>query len=101
MRSAKSVIAIIIGVFLLGAFALAGRNQMGISDVYKVNFAEKVRVADTLLPSGDYEIRHVMEGSRPHYGVPAARGEEAGKFAPNARWFRCRKRQPTARRSTR
>jgi hypothetical protein len=36
---------------------------MGISDVYKVNFAEKVRVADTLLPSGDYEIRHVMEGA--------------------------------------
>ena len=63
MRSVKSVVAIIIGVFLLGAFALAGRNQMGISDVYKVNFAEKVRVADTLLPSGDYEIRHVMEGA--------------------------------------
>jgi hypothetical protein len=28
-----------------------------------VSFAEKVRVADTLLPQGNYEIRHVMEGS--------------------------------------
>ncbi|MGA9527927.1 MAG: hypothetical protein WBS24_07425 [Terriglobales bacterium] len=63
MRSVKSVLAVGICVFLLGAFGLAGRNPMGISDVYKVNFAEKVRVADTLLPSGDYEIRHVMEGA--------------------------------------
>jgi hypothetical protein len=36
---------------------------MGIRDSYKVNFTEKVRVADTLLPQGNYEIRHVMEGS--------------------------------------
>ena len=36
---------------------------MGISDKYRVNFVEKVRVADTVLPKGDYEIRHVMEGS--------------------------------------
>ena len=28
-----------------------------------MSFSEKVRVADTLLPKGDYEIRHVMEGS--------------------------------------
>jgi hypothetical protein len=41
---------------------LFAENQMGISDKYKVNFVEKVRVADTVLPKGDYEIRHVMEG---------------------------------------
>ena len=28
-----------------------------------MTFSEKIRVADTLLPKGDYEIRHVMEGS--------------------------------------
>ena len=47
---------------MLGAVS-AAENQMGIQDSYKVSFSEKVRVADTLLPKGDYEIRHVMEGS--------------------------------------
>jgi hypothetical protein len=32
-------------------------------DKYQVTFSEKVRVADTLLPQGNYEIRHVMEGT--------------------------------------
>jgi len=49
-------------VFILGAVS-AAENQMGIRDNYKVSFSEKVRVADTLLPKGSYEIRHVMEGS--------------------------------------
>jgi len=63
MRLVKPIFAVSICVLLLGVFALAGQNPMGISDVYKVNFSEKVLVANTVLPSGDYEIRHVMEGS--------------------------------------
>lgn len=63
MRLVRPVLVISICVLLLGVFALAGQNPMGISDVYKVSFTEKVRVADTVLPSGDYEIRHVMEGA--------------------------------------
>lgn len=55
-------ILVLLCVFVLGAVA-AAENQMGIADQYRVNFSEKVRVADTLLPKGDYEIRHVMEGS--------------------------------------
>ena len=49
-------------LLMLSLVAFAGQNSMGISDKYQVNFVEKVRVADTLLPQGDYEIRHVMEG---------------------------------------
>lgn len=63
MRLVKPVFAISICLLLLGVFALAGQNPMGISDLYKVNFSEKVLVANTVLPSGDYEIRHVMEGT--------------------------------------
>jgi hypothetical protein len=63
MRLLKSLLVTPICVLFLGVFALAEQNQMGISDVYRVNFSEKVRVADTLLPSGNYEIRHVMEGA--------------------------------------
>lgn len=62
MRKSFVGILILICVFMLGAVS-AAENQMGIQDSYRVNFSEKVRVADTVLPSGDYEIRHVMEGS--------------------------------------
>jgi hypothetical protein len=63
MRLVQSVLAIAIGVILLSAWAVAGQDQLGIADTYKVSFSEKVWVADTLLPSGNYEIRHVMEGA--------------------------------------
>lgn len=63
MRFIKPALVISICVLLLGVSAFAGQNPMGISDVYKVNFAEKIKVADTVLPAGDYEIRHVMEGT--------------------------------------
>ena len=62
MRNIFAGILILICVFILGAVS-AAENQMGIQDSYKVNFSEQVRVADTLLPEGNYEIRHVMEGS--------------------------------------
>jgi hypothetical protein len=62
MRQILAGILILMCVFILGAVS-AAENQMGIRDTYKVNFSEKVRVADTLLPQGSYEIRHVMEGS--------------------------------------
>jgi len=62
MRQMFAWILILMCVFMLSAFA-AAENQLGIADTYRVSFAEKVRVADTLLPQGNYEIRHVMEGS--------------------------------------
>ena len=49
-------------VFMLGAFS-AAENQMGIADKYRASFPEQFRVADTLLPQGNYEILHVMEGA--------------------------------------
>jgi hypothetical protein len=63
MRLAKPVFLASICVLLLAVAALAAPNQMGISDFYRVNFPEQVKIADTLLPSGNYEIQHVMEGS--------------------------------------
>lgn len=53
---------IILTCVLMASFAFAGQNSLGISDTYRVNFTQNVRVADTLLPQGAYEIRHVMEG---------------------------------------
>lgn len=63
MHMVKPLFVISICVLFLGIAAFAAPNAMGISDRYQINFSEKVRVADTLIPSGNYEIRHVMEGA--------------------------------------
>src|SRR5664279_3178829 len=62
MRQVLAGILVLMCVLMLGAVS-AAENQLGIADKYQVNFTEKVRVADTLLPQGNYEIIHVMEGS--------------------------------------
>jgi len=70
MRQVLAGILVLMCVLMLGAVS-AAENQLGIADKYQVNFTEKVRVADTLLPQGNYEIRHVMEGSDHINGLPA------------------------------
>ncbi len=60
VRFAGVVIAI--GVLLLCVFTVADQNQLGVASKYQVSFTEKVWVAGTILPQGNYEIRHVMEG---------------------------------------
>jgi hypothetical protein len=62
MRRMFAGILIVMCIFILGA-ASAAENKSAVADKYQVNFSEKVRVADTLLPQGKYEIRHVMEGA--------------------------------------
>jgi len=62
MRLVKAVLVIASCMLLLGLCALAGTKSMGVADRYQVTFDEKVLVAGTQLPAGDYEIRHVMEG---------------------------------------
>jgi hypothetical protein len=62
MRRRFAGILIVMCIFIVGAVS-AAENKLAIANTYKVNFSEQVRVADTLLPKGNYEIRHVMEGS--------------------------------------
>ncbi len=62
MRRMFAGILIVMCVFILGVIS-AAENKLAIADTYQVTFSEKVRVADTLLPQGKYEVRHVMEGS--------------------------------------
>ena len=61
MRKTK-VVWILTFIFMVSFFAVAEQKPQGIADTYRVTFSEKIRVADTLLPKGDYEVRHVMEG---------------------------------------
>ena len=53
---------VLICVVMLCVFAMAAPNQFGVANSYQVSFSEKVWVANTLLPEGNYEIRHVMDG---------------------------------------
>ena len=63
MRNLKLVgILTLLFVFVLSMAVAAEQNPMGVANKYQVTFSENVRLVDTLLPKGDYEIRHVMEG---------------------------------------
>ena len=68
MRATKFMLAIVVTICLLNVIAVAGQDQMGIADLYKVSFPMPVRVADTMLPAGNYEIRHQMDGEN-HFMV--------------------------------
>jgi hypothetical protein len=54
----------ILSLCLLGLtlIANAAPSSLGISDVGHVTFNDPIRVGTTLLPPGDYEVRHVMRG---------------------------------------
>jgi hypothetical protein len=55
----------IISLCLLGLTLIAtaaAPSNLGVSNVRHVTFAAPVRVGNALLPAGDYEVRHVMQG---------------------------------------
>ena len=62
--SRKSLVLyfLIVVLVLLTATALAEGSKYGIAEKRQVNFSDPVRVGDVLLPAGDYEVRHSMEG---------------------------------------
>lgn len=59
MRSLKMLGMVLV---FLSAVAMASGNKMGIHDVSRVNFDTPVRIGSTVLPAGDYVVRHTMEG---------------------------------------
>ena len=62
MRQVFVGILVLMCVLLVASTAVAN-NPMGIADKYEVTFPEKVLIAGTMLPKGNYQIDHVMEGS--------------------------------------
>jgi hypothetical protein len=56
------IVGMLVCAFVMVAMASAGTKDLGIRDVYHVTFAQPVHVGTTLLPAGDYTIRHEMEG---------------------------------------
>jgi hypothetical protein len=48
----------------LAAFAVWAENTPNVAPVQPVTFTTVMRVGETLLPKGVYEVRHVMEGEK-------------------------------------
>ena len=74
MHSFKAV-TLIVCILALASFAVAA-NNLGIHDTGKVVFHSPTRVGNSLLPAGEYVVRHTMEGEEhvmlfKQLGVPA------------------------------
>ena len=62
MHSSKYVFVIAVCILGLSVLAGAGQNQFGVADSHNINFSSPMRVGDVLLPQGEYQVLHTMEG---------------------------------------
>ena len=61
MRGLRFV-AVLALCFSFTVLLSAAPNQFGVADKYQVTFDNPVMVGETMLPQGDYQIVHTMEG---------------------------------------
>lgn len=62
MRLGRLFLVGIVVILALGVVASA-RNQFGVSDQNQITFNNPVYVGTTLLPKGDYQVLHTMQGN--------------------------------------
>lgn len=62
MQTLKALALIVVCVLMVAVVASAGEN-LGIANSQRISFSGNVRIGDVVLPQGDYEIKHVMEGT--------------------------------------
>ena len=62
MRSLKLIAVMTVFVLAMVTLMVATQNQFGVADVSKVTFNDPIYVGTTLLPAGEYEVRHTMQG---------------------------------------
>jgi hypothetical protein len=62
MHGLKMTVCLSVCALLLGTFVAAQQNKLGVADKYQVTFDTPVRVGNVLLPQGNYQIVHTMEG---------------------------------------
>jgi hypothetical protein len=55
------LVLVVIGVLMVAVLASAGDN-LGIANTQRISFSGNVRIGDVVLPQGDYDVKHVMEG---------------------------------------
>src|SRR5512135_2652647 len=62
MQSRTKIITVL-AILLFIPETSMGANQYGVADKRVVQFDAPVRIENTLLPAGTYEVRHTMDGS--------------------------------------
>lgn len=62
MRFLKVMAVVAVCLFAFSMLANAGHNQFGVADRHEITFSNPTRIGDTLLPVGDYQVLHVMDG---------------------------------------
>ena len=61
MRTIK-IVALIALCLLSASLLLAKQNQFGVADTRNITFQAPMRIGDALLPVGEYQVLHTMEG---------------------------------------
>ncbi|HLZ40021.1 MAG TPA: hypothetical protein VKQ11_03620 [Candidatus Sulfotelmatobacter sp.] len=49
-------------LFAFAVVAMAGENKLGVREVNHVKFDATIRVGTTVMPAGEYVVRHTMQG---------------------------------------
>jgi hypothetical protein len=62
MRFMKIMLLVAVCVLGLSVLASAGQNQFGVARTRQITFDNPIWVGNTLLPSGNYQVLHTMEG---------------------------------------
>ncbi len=58
----RTLVFAIIATLVLMLPLLAADKNMGVADRRQITFTHPVRVAEVMLPAGNYEVRHTMQG---------------------------------------
>ncbi len=66
-------------VCFLSVIAIASENKLGVREVHRVSFATSVRIGSSVLPAGDYIVRHSMEGQDHFMSFEGIRSKEVVK----------------------
>ncbi|HKS75327.1 MAG TPA: hypothetical protein VJQ82_19120 [Terriglobales bacterium] len=62
MRTIKIVALVALCVLGVSLMLQAKPNQFGVADSRTINFQNPMRIGDVLLPVGEYQVLHTMEG---------------------------------------
>jgi hypothetical protein len=78
MQISKMLVLVVISVLMVAVLASAG-DKLGVANSQRISFSGNVRIGDVVLPQGDYDVKHVMEGenhimvfNRVNAGKPAS-----------------------------
>ena len=58
----KVMFVVLFALCVSGLLMAADLNKFGVADQRTVTFYDPVKIADTVVPPGDYKVLHTMEG---------------------------------------